>query len=54
MVDLNAEEPSEEQIKAYENANNVSYYTARDCLRILAYGDTPTGYASWGDYWKTY
>jgi hypothetical protein len=32
-----------------------TYYTAREKLRELAYGGKPPdGYASWGDYWKSY
>ncbi len=49
-------EPTEDEIRVYmRNNKKESYYTAREKLREKAYGgNPPTGYASWGDYWKSY
>ena len=51
------DEPSEAEIRRLMNSNNLSYYTARERLRELAYGGKygheKSPYQSWGDFWKS-
>lgn len=49
----NCREPSEEDINSLMKSANLSYYGARERLREESYGGKPpSGYSSWGDYWK--
>ena len=48
-------EPSPEEVTQSMQDDALSYYEAREKLREKAYGGKPPGgYASWGDYWKSY
>ena len=49
-------EPTENDIKKrMKETGNESFYDARERLREAAYGGKPPhGFASWGDYWKSY
>lgn len=49
------QEPSHEEIVQYRLKHNTDFYNAREELRNLAHGGLPpNGFASWGDYWKSY
>jgi hypothetical protein len=49
------EEPSDSEVKEYMETNNENYYSSREALREKSYGGKPpSGYASWGDYWKAF
>lgn len=44
-------EPTLEEIHKLMKENNMDFYNARE----KTYGGKPpTGYSSWGDYWKSY
>lgn len=50
-------EPDHNEILKYiEETNNIhSYYSAREELRKLIYGNTPpNGFSDWGTYYKSY
>ena len=48
-------EPSPEEVAQSMQDDALSFYEAREQLREKAYGGKPPGgYASWGDYWKSY
>ncbi len=51
-----AKEPTEKEIKdAMAQNPNKSFYEVREELRNSAYGSKPpSGFQSWGDYWKSY
>ena len=50
-------EPTEAQIKAYQDQNGKTYYGAREELRDLAYRETYGNQKSpnqnWGDFWRS-
>lgn len=48
------EEPSNESVQKHMESSGKGYYGAREDLREEAYGGKPpTGFQSWGDYWKS-
>lgn len=52
-------EPTVDDVFAYAKSQGWdpegSYYAARERLREIAYGGKPpSGYQSWGDYWKSF
>ena len=52
-------EPTHKDIQSLMEEMGLSYYSAREHLRSIAYGGSPNakppgGYSSWGDYWKAY
>ena len=54
MKNMQSNEPTVDEIEEQMHKTGASFYTARETLRQLAYGPVPTGYTSWGDYWKSY
>lgn len=51
---IRGEEPTENQIHEVMEDMGKTYYGAREYLREKAYGGKPpTGYDSWGMYWKS-
>ncbi len=57
MVNIEeGKEPTEKEIqRAMAASPGKSYYEVREELRNSAYGSKPpSGYQSWGDYWKSY
>jgi hypothetical protein len=52
---VEGKEPTTEQINAEMVRTGDNFYAARERLREKAYGGKPpSGYQSWGDYWKSY
>jgi len=48
-------EPTGDEIKKRMAETGERFYDARERLREAAYGGKPPyGFASWGDYWKSY
>ena len=51
----NKKEPTLEEVKKHMKEKGLDYYNARESLRKRIYGEKiPHGFASWGDYWKSY
>lgn len=48
-------EPTQEEVEKRMKETGERFYDAREALREAAYGGKPPdGFASWGDYWKSY